>query len=300
MIAVFLNSCFPLFVEISKNVIILQNKLKNMKLYPNAKINLGLNILRKRTDGYHDLETIFYPIQLCDELEIIESDHLKLILEGNPIDGDINSNLVIRAYRLLEKEYQLPLVQIKLKKIIPTGAGLGGGSSDAAYILIGLNQLFDLNIPQKKLAKYAARLGADCAFFIYNQPMLGAGIGDRLTPVKVDLKNYYLALVKPHCFVSTADAYSNIKPATPDVHIGEGIKQATSDWKNLLFNDFEESIFPKFPEIKNVKELLYKQGAVYACMSGSGASVFGIFKNNPIQLGKVFSTEFLWIEQLQH
>ncbi len=269
-----------------------------MKLFPNAKINLGLNILRKRPDGYHDLETIFYPIQLCDELEISESNKTELVMEVNEIEGDIESNLVIKAYRLLENEYQLPSVQIKLKKVIPTGAGLGGGSSDASFTLIGLNQLFNLNISKEELTKYASKLGADCAFFIYNQPMLGEGIGDQLKPVPLNIKDYYLALVKPNCFVSTADAYSNVKPEIPEISVSDCTKQSLPNWKKILKNDFENSIFPKFPEIEKVKATMYEQGAVYASMSGSGASVFGIFNEKPSQLSAQFSSEFLWIEKL--
>lgn len=270
-----------------------------MKLFPNAKINLGLNVLRKRIDGYHDLETIFFPIQLCDELVISESNKTELFIEGNKIEGDQESNLVLKAYRLLKNEFRLPSVHIKLKKVIPTGAGLGGGSSDAAFMLLGLNQLFNLNLSKENLASYASKLGADCAFFIYNQPMLGEGIGDQLKPISLETEAFYLALVKPNCFVSTADAYANIKPALPEIPVSECIQQPLEDWKNLLKNDFETSIFPKFPEIEDTKNTMYQHGAIYASMSGSGASVFGIFKQNPEQLKKLFPNQFLWIEKIQ-
>ena len=270
-----------------------------MKLYPNAKINLGLNILRKRPDGYHDLETIFYPIGLCDELEITKSKQLELVIEGNTIEGDLESNLVVKAFRILENDFQLSPVKIWLNKIIPTGAGLGGGSSDAAYTLIALNSIFKLQLSNKELAQYAAKLGADCAFFIYNQPMLGEGIGDRLTPISVALDGCYLALVKPDCFVSTAVAYANVQPAIPAQKVEELIQQPIERWNSTLKNDFEASIFPSFPEIEKVKEQLYEAGAIYACMSGSGASVFGIFNDEPNDLASVFKSQLCWIEQMK-
>ena len=269
-----------------------------MKLYPNAKINLGLNIVRKRPDNYHDLETVFYPIALCDELEITKAEKLELVLEGAPIEGDIESNLVVKAFRILEAAFDIAPVKIVLNKKIPMGAGLGGGSSDAAYTLLGLNELFKLKLSKKQLAEYAAKLGADCAFFIYNEPMLGTGIGDQLASVEVDLEGYFIALVKPNCFVSTAEAYANIAPKIPDKKVKYIVTLSVEQWKSMLKNDFEDNIFPSFPEIEEVKKTLYDAGAVYACMSGSGASVFGIFKEQPEGLEQLFQSEFLWASEL--
>lgn len=265
-----------------------------MITYPNAKINLGLNITEKRPDGYHNLETVFYPIPLQDALEVtrLEDDtrEYTLKLSGTPIEGDSEHNLVVKAYRLLKQDFpHMNGIDIHMYKHIPTGAGLGGGSADAAYMIKLLNEKFKLNLDIAQMEAYAARLGADCAFFIQNKPVFATGIGNVFTPIDLSLKGYYLILVKPDIFVSTKDAYALTCPKKPDVSIKEIIKQPIETWKNTLKNDFEESVFPKFPEIAAIKDKLYDMGAVYASMSGSGSSVFGIFTEKVEFVDEIFN-----------
>lgn len=252
-----------------------------MLTFPNAKINLGLNITEKRIDGYHNLETIFYPIPVEDALEIHvlndKSKKFKLHQSGLEIAGDSEQNLVIKAYKLLDEIFDLPPVDIHLFKHIPSGAGLGGGSSDAAFMLKMLNEKFNLHLSTKELEEYAARLGADCAFFIRNCPTYAEGIGNIFSPIELSLKGYLLWLVKPDIFVSTRDAFSQITPHHPQKSLKEIIGQPIETWHNEMMNDFEESVFPQYPSIREIKQEMYHQGAIYASMSGSGSSVFGIF-----------------------
>lgn len=259
-----------------------------MIVYPNAKINIGLKILSKRPDGFHNLETVFYPVEKYDILEITEASKVKLVQYGIPYPGEACDNLCIKAYQALKQDFDLPPVAIYLYKNIPVGAGLGGGSSDAAHTIIALNQLYHLNLTYPQMAQYASQLGSDCAFFIYNKPMLGEERGEKLTPIAVDiLKNYQIKLVHPPFFVSTAEAYSNVVPRNikeqrgekPDSRLlPELLNAPVEEWKNLIINDFEETIFAKKPQLKEYKEALYRQGAIYASMSGSGSTLFGIFK----------------------
>lgn len=259
-----------------------------MILYPNAKINIGLNVIEKRVDGFHNLETLFYPVEAYDILEIVESDTLKMFQYGIDYPGEVMDNLCVRAYNLLKGEYNIPPVEIHLYKRIPVGAGLGGGSSDAAFTLKGLNDLFNLSIPDKKLWEYASMLGSDCPFFIYNKPMLGTGRGEILSEVKItDLSDYRIELVYPPYFVSTADAYRGIVPRNVRELNGEKfkgqslvemLKEPVESWKDNVTNDFEITVFNKIPELAKYKEDLYKRGAVYASMSGSGSAMFGVFK----------------------
>lgn len=258
-----------------------------MITFPNAKINLGLNIVGKRPDGYHDLETIFYPINLQDALEVACAEHdaqgCTLHTSGNPIEGKPEDNLVVKAYHLLKRDYpQIPPVEIHLHKHIPTGAGLGGGSADAAFMLKLLNEKFSLAIGEEELEAYATRLGADCAFFIKDRPVFATGIGNLLEPVGLSLKGYHLVLVKPDLFVSTKDAFAHVAPCRPARPLKEIARQPVEEWKECMKNDFEDSVFLKFPEIAAIKDKLYDLGAVYASMSGSGSSVYGIFKE-PVQ-----------------
>jgi 4-diphosphocytidyl-2-C-methyl-D-erythritol kinase len=247
----------------------------------NCKINLGLHIVSKRADGYHNIETIFYPIPLADEVIIEPANELQLHEAGILVGEDMEKNLVIKAYRLLQKDFNLPPVSITLTKHVPFGAGLGGGSSDASHTLLQLNEMFQLGLSQEQLATYAAKLGADCAFFIYNKPMMATGIGTEFSPVDLSLKGYYLALVKPSVFVSTADAYRMVKPCEPLFSLQNLTATPITAWKNVLINQFEESVFAQYPIIADVKQRLYDAGAVYASMSGSGSSVFGIFAEKP-------------------
>ena len=259
-----------------------------MILYPNAKINIGLNVIEKRVDGFHNLETLFYPVEAYDILEIVESDTLKMFQYGIDYPGEVMDNLCVRAYNLLKGEYNIPPVEIHLYKRIPVGAGLGGGSSDAAFTLKGLNDLFNLSIPDKKLWEYASMLGSDCPFFIYNKPMLGTGRGEILSEVEItDLSDYRIELVYPPYFVSTADAYRGIVPRNVRELNGEKfkgqslvemLKEPVESWKDNVTNDFEITVFNKIPQLAEYKEDLYKRGAVYASMSGSGSAMFGVFK----------------------
>ena len=255
-----------------------------MVVFPNPKINLGLNIVSRRSDGYHNIETIFYPVtSILDVLEIVvapKGSPTTLTVTGNAIDCPVEKNLVMRAYSLLNQIHSLPNVDIHLHKRIPDGAGLGGGSADAAFMLKALNELFQLGHTQSELSALASTLGADCAFFIYNRPMLGTGIGNDLTPVDVDLSDYEIRMEKPDVSISTKEAYSNVLPAYPEVPLNEIIKRPVEEWRDDLKNDFERSVFPLHPEIAKIKQRNYELGAVYSSMSGSGSAVFGIFKNN--------------------
>lgn len=254
-----------------------------MITFPNAKINLGLNIVEKRPDGYHNLETIFYPINLQDALEVTRRENndkeYTLHISGSPLEGEPEDNLVVKAYKLLKKDYPglLP-VDIHMYKHILAGAGLGGGSSDAACMIKLLNDKFSLGLSTERMEEYAVKLGADCAFFIRNKPVFATGIGNLFEPVELSLKGYHIILIKPDIFVSTRDAFAEIKPVRPAVSLKEIVKQPMETWKNSMKNDFEDSVFKKFPEIAAIKDELYDLGAVYAAMSGSGSSVYGIFK----------------------
>lgn len=249
-----------------------------MVSFPPCKINLGLHIIRKRDDGFHDLETCFYPVPWTDILEIIPSDILSFTTSGNAIPGNDADNLCLKAYHLLQRDFNLAPVKIHLHKIIPTGAGLGGGSADAAYTIRLLNTVFQLNLSVEKMMAYAAQLGSDCAFFIQDKPMMGTGRGEILQPASLSLKGKYLVLIKPPVHVSTAEAYAGISPAQPAVPLQQLLEtNALTEWKHVIKNDFEESVFKKYPAIADLKNILYKHDAIYACMSGSGASVFGIF-----------------------
>ena len=253
-----------------------------MITFPNAKINLGLNITAKRPDGYHNLETVFYPVPIEDALEIHvqnNSTDKKFALHqaGMEITGNAEDNLVVKAYLLLDKEFNLPPVDIHLYKHIPSGAGLGGGSSDAAFMLKLLNERFELKLTDEKLEEYAATLGADCAFFIKNTPTYAEGIGNIFSPLSLSLKGYQILLVKPDIFVSTREAFSLIRPHEPEYSLKEIITHPVSEWKEQMVNDFEASVFPQYPVNGEIKEELYKNGAMYAAMSGSGSSVFGLF-----------------------
>ena len=256
-----------------------------MITFPNAKINLGLNIVERRPDGYHNIETVFYPVPLTDVLEIVpaqDENETTLTCHGNKVDCPPEKNLVMKAYRLLQERYSLPAVEMHLYKHIPDGAGLGGGSSDAAHALIMLNQMFSLGLTDQELAAHAVTLGADCAFFIYNRPMLATGIGDVLSPVDVSLKGKTLLLVKPPMGVDTRTAYSRVVPQQPTVPVTEVISRPVMSWDGLLVNDFEPSVFAALPQLWLIKARLLDAGAEYAAMSGSGSTIFGIFDSDKL------------------
>ena len=252
-----------------------------MVLFPNGKINLGLNIVKKRTDGYHDLETVFYPVEIKDALEMISSPQADFQMSGLPVHGNADSNLCIKAYHLLKKDFSdLPPVSIHLHKAIPIGAGLGGGSADGACMLTMLNKKFQLNLTEEQLINYALQLGSDCPFFIINRPCFATGRGENLSRVNLDLSVYKIVIVNPEIHVSTKEAFSKLTPAIPVKSIKQIIEQPTATWKEELVNDFEESIFKTHPAIKEIKTQMYKQHALYAAMTGSGSTVFGIFTAN--------------------
>lgn len=253
-----------------------------MITFPNCKINLGLNIVARRADGYHLLETAFYPVPLTDVLEIVPAagNATTLTCYGRPVDCPPEKNLVMKAYRLLEDRYGLPPVDIHLTKVIPDGAGLGGGSADAAFTLRTLNEMFDLNLSKEELAAMAVTLGADCPFFIYNTPMMAGGIGDVLEPLHLSLAGKTLLLVKPERSVATARAYAGVTPRPAERCLADDLSRPIGQWRETIKNDFEQSVFQALPELADVKRALYDNGAIYAAMSGSGSALFGIFDSD--------------------
>lgn len=279
-----------------------------MITFPCAKINLGLNIISKREDGYHNLETVFYPIPLTDALEIKLMDEkfpskyaCDLKITGNSIECNEQENLVVKAYNLLASDYKLPRIHTHLYKRIPSQAGLGGGSSDAAYMIRILDERFRLNLGITEMEKYAVKLGADCPFFITSEPAFATGIGEQLTPIDTKiwgLTGYYIALVKPDVAVSTKDAFALIHPTLPKKCCKDIVKQSIDTWKDELTNDFESSVFAQYPQLKEIKEKLYQLGAVYAQMSGSGSSLFGIFTEEPKAVQETFQNTFTFVTKL--
>jgi 4-diphosphocytidyl-2-C-methyl-D-erythritol kinase len=258
-----------------------------MICFPNAKINLGLNIVEKRSDGFHNIETVFYPINWCDALEVIENkefqrgnEKINLSLSGILVEGNTQDNLISKAYKLLDATYNLPPVKAHLHKVIPMGAGLGGGSSDAAFFIKLLNDKFSLSLSITEQMNFAKQLGSDCAFFIENKPVYASGKGDIFFEVKIDLSQYCVVVVYPVVHSNTALAYKGVVPAMPEKNIQSIITGEIKNWKEDLVNDFEKTIFLQHPELQNIKNTFYTTGALYASMSGSGSSVYGIFKND--------------------
>lgn len=253
-----------------------------MLLFPNAKINLGLDIVSRRPDGYHDIVTVMVPVPWRDILEIVpaKGDVTTLTVTGRKVDCPPEKNLVMKAYRLMADTYQLPPVDIYLRKVIPDGAGLGGGSADAAFTLRALNDMFAPGATDGDLAAMAASLGADCPLFVYNRPMLATGTGTELSPIDIDLTGLTLVIVKPPVSVPTAQAYSRVTPAVPVEPIPEILQSPLTEWQGRLKNDFEPSVFPLHPMIAEIKARLLAMGASYASMSGSGSSVFGLFASD--------------------
>lgn len=269
-----------------------------MIAFPNAKINIGLNIIEKRVDGFHNIESVFYPIKLTEALEIVENknnnDSVIFSSSGISIPGNTSDNLCIKAYNLISKDYPLPKIKIHLHKHIPIGAGLGGGSSDAAFFIRLLNDKFQLGLAWGEMHHYAKQLGSDCSFFISNKPSFVKGKGDDFEGIELDLSNYFIVLVYPFIHINTAVAYSGINPKKAQRSLEDDIqKLKITDWKNFVHNQFEDSIFIKFPEIKTIKEKLYSLGATYASMSGSGSSVYGIFEK-PTEFKNEFKNCFVF------
>lgn len=276
-----------------------------MLTFPNGKINIGLAITEKRSDGFHNLQSCFYPVGWTDILEIIpsernatraeatQSERATFSSSGLPIPGDPSSNLCVRAYQLLQESFDLPPVQIHLHKIVPIGAGLGGGSADAAFALTLLNDQFGLALSLTQLEEYARRLGSDCAFFIQNKPRYCVEKGDVFEPIDLDLSGYYALLVYPNLAISTAEAYAGVRPCQPQTSLSEQLQQPMDQWRTTVHNDFEDSLFPKYPILGEIKGQLYEAGAIYASMSGSGSTVYGIFNAPPVVPGQ-FSAYSLW------
>ena len=252
-----------------------------MICFPNAKINLGLHVVSRRPDGYHGIETVFYPVPLCDALEIVPAEAFSFHTYGLAIDGPADDNLVMRALAAMRRQADILPAAIHLKKAIPFGAGLGGGSADAAFMLKLLRDYARLSLTDDALERMAARLGADCAFFVRNRPVMATGIGDVFSPADISLAGYHIAIVKPSVSVSTRAAYAAIRPAKPAVPLSEIIRRPIAAWRGLLRNDFEAPVFALHPAIGAIKAQLYDAGAIYASMSGSGSAVFGLFRGAP-------------------
>ena len=271
-----------------------------MITFPIAKINLGLNVVEKRADGYHNLQTVFYPVPLMDALEVVpmgegfpSNTDCDLKVTNIKIDGDEQRNLVVRAYQLLKEDFPtLPRMHAHLWKGIPTQAGMGGGSSDCAYMIRLLNELLELGLTQQQMISYAARLGADCAFFILSKPCYAEGIGEQLEKIALDLSGWYIGIVRPDIPVPTKEAFSRICPHYPEHCCREVVMQPVETWRELLVNDFEESVFALHPELAQVKTKLYDMGATYAAMSGSGSALFGLFREEPGSLEQAFPNMF--------
>lgn len=252
-----------------------------MIVFPNAKINIGLFVTEKRPDGFHNLETVFYPIGLSDILEVVktggQSGECNFHSMGIDVGCEAEKNLIVKAYRILNTDFHLPAIEVYLHKVIPFGAGLGGGSSDAAFMLKVLNELFNLSLGLNQLEEYAARLGSDCAFFVRNMPAFASGKGELLENMELSLKRYRLLLVKPSFGVSTPEAYAGIvpRPAMFDLHRLNTLEPER--WKECVFNDFEKNVFTKYPRLAELKQQMYDAGAVYVSMTGSGSAVYGLF-----------------------
>lgn len=292
-----------------------------MICFPNAKINLGLHVTEKREDGFHNIETVFYPVGWNDALEVIvldrartdkmpvtsrsatlsgvegEVEKFNLHISGLPVSGNVTDNLLYKAYQLIQQAKSLPSLEVYLHKVLPMGAGLGGGSADAAFFINLLNEQFDLKFTETERLNMARQLGSDCAFFIKNKPVLANQKGDVLTDLDLDLSHLYIAIVYPNVHSNTKEAYSLVKPKQPTHSLIEIIKQPVSTWKVKLLNDFEESIFSLYPIVEKTKSDLYDCGALYACMSGSGSAVFGLFENEP-DIKHMFSFPY-WVGKMK-
>ncbi len=265
-----------------------------MLTFPNAKINIGLNITEKRPDGFHNIESVFYPVAWCDVLEIIPSPDgiVKFQSSGLPIPGNESSNLCLKAWLMLQNLIEVPPL-IHLHKVIPIGAGLGGGSADGAFTLTMLNEIYDLKLTSDELKNYARQLGSDCAFFIENRPVFCYAKGDQFEDFTLDLSGKYVVLVNPDIHISTAEAYSGVVPKQPEISLKEALKRPISAWKEIIKNDFEEKLLLKYPIIAQVKAMLYESGATYASMTGSGSTIYGIF-DTEIDLKSHFPNFAVW------
>jgi 4-diphosphocytidyl-2-C-methyl-D-erythritol kinase len=262
-------------------------------IFPTSKINLGLRITEKRPDGFHNLQSCFYPVGWSDALEVIPADKFTFSSSGLPIPGALDSNLCVKAYDILNAPFDLPPVKMHLHKIVPIGAGLGGGSADATFALKLLNERFELGLTVPELEEYARALGSDCAFFVQNRPQYCVEKGDTFMNTAVDLTGYYILLIYPKLAISTAEAYAGVRPRKPDISLDEQLRDPIENWRDTIHNDFEDSLFPAYPVLPQIKQQLYEIGAVYASMSGSGSTVYGIF-NAPIAVPNQFLSYSVW------
>jgi 4-diphosphocytidyl-2-C-methyl-D-erythritol kinase len=271
-----------------------------MVIFPNCKINLGLNILQKRADGFHDIETVFFPLPVTDALEIITSENTTQFKNTGIPAGENENNLCLKAYGLLKKDYpQLPEINMHLHKAIPIGAGLGGGSADAAFTLLLLNKKYELNIPDSKLSGYALQLGSDCPFFLLNKPCIASGRGEIMEEINLSLSSYKILLLNPGIHINTKEIFQQIKPAFPPKRIKEIIHQPIDTWKRELTNDFEKIVFVLYPQIEKIKESFYQHNAIYASMTGTGSTVFGIFdKSDELDYPDEKGYFQKWVEKL--
>lgn len=290
---IFLLNALRLFQQRAGLELFIIHQLSVLLTFPSCKINIGLRITEKRSDGYHNLQSCFYPVRWGDILEIIPAVEFQFTDSGLPIPGSLEQNLCVKAYNLLKADFDLPPIQMHLHKIVPIGAGLGGGSADAAFTLTLLNNQFGLQLSTEQLENYARLLGSDCAFFIQNRPLYCTGKGDVFSETSVDLSGYHILLVYPNLAISTAEAYSGIKPYTNQISLSDQLLAPVNEWADTIRNDFEESLFPKYPLLGQIKQQLYEAGAVYASMSGSGSTVYGIF-NAPVTRSNQFSTYRVW------
>ena len=264
-----------------------------MVTFPNAKINIGLSITEKRPDGFHNLESCFYPVGWCDVLEILPAEKLSFKTTGIPILGNPETNLCLKAYHLIKQDFNIPPVMIHLHKIVPIGAGLGGGSADCAFTIKTLNDLFELHLTTEQMENYARKLGSDCAFFIQDIPKYCVGKGDKFSEISLDLSGKFIVLINPNVHISTAEAYSGVKPMKSEVDLREVLQKPVNQWINVVKNDFENHLLLKYPAISSIKEQLYAHGAAYASMTGSGSTVFGIFEQE-IDLKEAFTNYAVW------
>lgn len=270
-----------------------------MIVRPNAKINIGLNIVEKRSDGFHNLESLMVPFGLTDELKLTENKRhgakkFELVIDGLPVDGALDTNLVSRAYHLVNADYSLPPVRVVLKKQIPLGAGLGGGSADGAFTITALNKMFDLKLSVDMMQRYAAMLGSDCAFFVQNKPAFATSRGEILKPVDINLKGYSIVIVKPDVHVNTAQAYKLLTPHRPEIPITDLLDKKPEEWRGKMVNDFEEPIFKMHPILDTIKKAMYNAGAAYSSMSGSGSAIYGLFVGKPDSSSLKFENCFIW------
>jgi len=267
-----------------------------MVLFPHAKINLGLQVIEERDDGLHNIVSCLYPINWCDMLELIEEKELRFTMSGLDIPGSTNDNLCFKAYHLIKDQFDIPPIHIHLHKVVPIGAGLGGGSSDAAFTLLGLQKMFDLPLSATDLRQLASKLGSDCAFFIGDKPVMATGKGDELEEIELSGTEEYLVVVTPPIQVNTGKAYSMLSPSLPTTNLKNDLFNNISQWSQSITNDFEATVFQQYPAISRIKEVLLEQGALFASLSGSGSSVFGIFKDKS-SVRSWFDDDYLVWEQ---